>query len=207
MQKFKTLPCDYTDGGLNSVDIFSKILGLQCSWVRRLFNNNFHQWKVIPLYLIPKYLCKNFKFHSNLDLRKSRLSKFPKYYQENLYKWGKFLSSSPNLLLVIISQFIWFKKIQIDKTHVFFSGLSDKGLNLTGQLFDRNGKLKTCECLKDELLLKNSEKFKLFQAIHALPKQWREIVASDDGNLSNLFLPDRNLILKKSSLGLKLPWQ
>ena len=147
--KHKTLQCHYTDDGLNSVDIFSEILDLQCSWVRRLFDNNFHQWKVIPLYLIPKYLCKNFKFHSNLDLRKSRLSKFPKYYQENVYTWGKFPSSSPNLLSAIISQFIWFKKIQNDKTHVFFSSLSDKGLNLTGQLSDRNGKFKTCECLKD----------------------------------------------------------
>ena len=120
-KKNATLCCDYTNGGLKSVDIFSKIVSLQCSWVRQLFNNNFHQWKVIPRYLIQKYLCKNFKFHSNLDLRKSRLRKFPKYYQKMLYKWGKFLSSSPCLPSAIISQLLWFnKKIQIDKTHVFF---------------------------------------------------------------------------------------
>ena len=33
-----------------------------------LFDNNFHQWKVIPLYLIHQYLGKNFKFHSNLQV-------------------------------------------------------------------------------------------------------------------------------------------
>ena len=75
---------DYADGGLKSVDIFSKIVSLQCPWVRRLLDNNFHQWKVIPLYLKQKYLCKNFKFHSNLDFRKTLLRKFPKYYQEML---------------------------------------------------------------------------------------------------------------------------
>ena len=93
-----------------------------------------------------------------------------------LYKWGTFLSSSPNLPSAIISQFIWFnKKIQIDKTHVFFSSLSDKGLNFVGQLFDRDGKLETCECLKDEFSLTNKDKFKLFQIFHALPKQFHAL--------------------------------
>ena len=39
--------------------------------------------------------------------------------------------------------------------------------------------------------------------IHALPKQWHEIVATYDGNLNDGFLPGHNLILKKSSLRLK----
>ena len=53
---------------------------------------------------------KNFKFHSNLDLRKTLLRKFPKYYHEMFYELGKFLSSSPNLPSAIISQCIWFNK-------------------------------------------------------------------------------------------------
>ena len=76
-----------------------------------------------------------------------------------LYKWRTFLSSSPNLPSAIISQFIWFnKKIEIDKTHVFFSSLPHKGLNFVGQVFGRDGKLKICECLKDEFSLTNNEK-------------------------------------------------
>ena len=65
--KHTVLCCDYADGGLKSVDIFSKTVSLQCSWVTRLFNNKFHLWKVISHYLIQKYLCKNFKFNSVLD--------------------------------------------------------------------------------------------------------------------------------------------
>ena len=72
--------------------------------------------------------------------------------------------------------------------------MSDKYLNFVGQLFDRGTKLTTCECLKDELSLRNSKKFELFQVIHALPKQWHEIVATYDGDLSNVFLPNRNLV-------------
>ena len=45
-----------------------------------------------------------------------------------LYKRGKFLSSSLNLPSAY------------------------KGLNFVGQLFDRDGELKTCKCLKDIFL-------------------------------------------------------
>ena len=70
--KHTTLCCDYTDGGLKSVDIFSKIVSLQCSWVRRLFHNNFHQWKVIPLYLINLLLSIILKniFYNQTSIRK-----------------------------------------------------------------------------------------------------------------------------------------
>ena len=67
--KHDTLSNDYENGGLKSVDIFSKIVGLQCSWIRRLFDENFHPWKVIPLYLTEMHFGKNFKFHPNFDLR------------------------------------------------------------------------------------------------------------------------------------------
>ena len=43
--KRSTVCNDYDNGGLKSVDFFSKIVSLQCSWIKRLFDNNFHQWK------------------------------------------------------------------------------------------------------------------------------------------------------------------
>ena len=63
--------------------------------------------------------------------------------------------------------------------------MSDKGLNFVGQIFDRDGKLKTCKCLKDEF--PKTKKLKLFQIIDALSKQWREIEATHDDNLSNVY--------------------
>ena len=47
--KNSTLCNDYENDGQKSLDIFSKVVSLQCSWIKRLFDNNFHQWKVIPL--------------------------------------------------------------------------------------------------------------------------------------------------------------
>ena len=80
--KNSTLCNDYEYDGLKNVNIFSKVISLDCSWIKRLFDNNFHQWKLIPLYLIRQYLGKNSKFPSNLEISHSVLCKFPKFYKE-----------------------------------------------------------------------------------------------------------------------------
>ena len=66
--KEKTLINNFDKGGLKDADIPSKIASLQCSWVKRLFDRNFHEWKIIPLFLFEKYLGKNSKFHGSLDI-------------------------------------------------------------------------------------------------------------------------------------------
>ena len=49
--KHETLCNDYKGGGLKNIDILNKIISLQCSWIRRLYDNSFHEWKLIPLFL------------------------------------------------------------------------------------------------------------------------------------------------------------
>ena len=65
--KHSTLCNGYENGGLKNVDLRNKITSIQYSWVKRLFEDDFHDWEVIPLFLIGKYLCKNFKFHNNIE--------------------------------------------------------------------------------------------------------------------------------------------
>ena len=50
----KTLCNNFENGGLKHVDISSKIISLQCSWLRKLCDENFHEWKIIPSHLINK---------------------------------------------------------------------------------------------------------------------------------------------------------
>ena len=65
--KHSTTRMDYQNGGLKNVDDFFKTISLQCWWFRRLFDNSFHQWEVIPLFFINKIFGVHFKFYSNLD--------------------------------------------------------------------------------------------------------------------------------------------
>ena len=56
--KQDTLCKDYENGGLKDVDITFKIISLQCSWVKRLYDNSIHDWKIIPLHIITQKLGK-----------------------------------------------------------------------------------------------------------------------------------------------------
>ena len=42
--KHTTLICNYEDGGLKDIDIKSKLKSLHMSWIKRLYNQNFHPW-------------------------------------------------------------------------------------------------------------------------------------------------------------------
>ena len=61
---------NYENGGLKNVNITAKISSLQSSWMKRLFEENFHDWKTLPLHIIHKSLGKKFVFHSNLKVNK-----------------------------------------------------------------------------------------------------------------------------------------
>ena len=70
---YETLCNDYKGGGLKILilnkilkRILNKIISLQYSWIRRLYDYSFHEWKLIPLFLIRNSFGNSFKFHSNL---------------------------------------------------------------------------------------------------------------------------------------------
>ena len=87
--------------------ILSKVISLQCSWIKRLCDNSSYPWKIIPFYLIDTYLGKNFwQFHSNLGIPANEIKRFPIYYKQMLNRWSENLSSSPSLPPAIASQVI-----------------------------------------------------------------------------------------------------
>ena len=97
------------------MDILSKVISLQCSWIRRLYNNSSHSLMIIPSYLIDIYFRKDFKFHSNLFIPANKIKRFLIYYKQILKRWSEKLSSSPSLPSAIASQVIWYNKyIKVD---------------------------------------------------------------------------------------------
>ena len=66
--KHTTLCNEYEQGGLKNVDIFSKITSI---FSPRLYDDIFHAWKVLPLFLIKNHPGKNFVFHSNLSIKQN----------------------------------------------------------------------------------------------------------------------------------------
>ena len=78
--KHGTLCNGYEIVGIKNVDLRNKMTSMQCSWVKRLFEDDFHDWKIKPLFLIGKHLGKTFKFHNNIVKSNGILSKFPSFH-------------------------------------------------------------------------------------------------------------------------------
>ena len=83
--KHSTLSNSFATGGLTNVDINTKIAGLQCSWIKRFYDDSFHERKLIPLHLINTTITRAFKFHPSLPLS-LQLDQFPKFYQ-NIFQF------------------------------------------------------------------------------------------------------------------------
>ena len=195
--KHSTLYNGYENGGLKNVDLRNKITSIQCSWVKRLFEDDFHDWKVIPLFLIGKHLGKNFKFHNNIDLSNDILSKFPYFYQDIFIKWINNYTAKPTLPSMILSEFIWFNSnIKVDSKPVHFSFFSDKNVNFIGQLFNENGNIKPWEDIKIEFHLKDTQKIYWLQIIDALPKSWKDAILKGKRNSKKLVVFDHHIVRK-----------
>ena len=116
----KTVCKRYENGGLKNVDIRNKVNSIQSSWVKRLYHDCFHEWKIIPLYQLSKTF-PSFKFHSNLFFNKSSLKKLLIFYRHMLNSWSQSLLGSPETSSWILSQFLWFNKyIKIEVTVIHF---------------------------------------------------------------------------------------
>ena len=121
---------DYEGGGLKNINILNKIISLQCSWIRRLHDNSFHQWKLIPLFLIKKSFCSSFKFHSNLLFKRNKINFFPSFYKEIFLYRKKYIARKPEIPSCILSQYLWYNEnIQVDKNSIYLVRFSEKNIS------------------------------------------------------------------------------
>ena len=112
------------------MDILSKVISLQCSWIKRLYDNSPHPWKIIPSHLIDTYLGKNFKFHANLCIPANKIKRFPIYYKEILKRLNENISLSPSVPSLISSQVIWYNKcIKEGNKTIYNFKISRKDIN------------------------------------------------------------------------------
>ena len=181
-----------------------------CSWIKRPYDENFHEWKIIPSYLIKTIFCENFKFYPCIEPSIRSLKNVPNFYKEMIANWAKCLSWFLSLEFpcslpsVILSQFLWFNSnIKIDKKSIFISGFASKNINFVGQIFHEKGKTKSWDYNKSEYNLESKLKYRWIQLTDALPKLWKDRILNCVGNSTNLCIFDHHLIKKKQLVLLK----
>ena len=187
--KHKTLSNTFETGSLKNVDVNLKVLSLQCSWVKKLYDENFHEWKIIPLHLIRITLGQNFKFHSNLSYDTKLLTSFPVFYRNIFRYWSQYFTVSPDLLSCILSSFLWHNKdILISNKPIYFKHFSNSNLNYFTQLFYDMGNTKEWMKLKHEFNLNNNLYLKWMQLIHSIPQKWKNTINNNGISENLLFL-------------------
>ena len=148
--KCETICKDFQYGGLKNIDIKSKIISLQCPWIRKLYDESFHEWKIILLALIKNTFAECFIFHPNLDFNIS-LNLFPEFYINILHAWKNtfaFLSLTPSSLR---SQFVWFNKdIKINNKPFHFQDFSKENINFVEYLCKPSRIFKSWSEIKSE---------------------------------------------------------
>ena len=193
--KHETLCNDYKAGGLKNVDIPSKIIALQCYWIRRLYDNSFYEWKLIPLYLIEKSFGIAFKFHSNLLFKSNKINFFLSFYRQIIFNWKKHLAMITKVPSCMLSQYLWHKRsIQVDNSSVYFLKFSEKNINYVSQLFSDNGSIKQWHEFKREDNLHGSFYFQWLQLIDSIPQRWKIIIKENYENAINLIIDDHHLV-------------
>ena len=151
------------------VNVFS-VLGL-----KKLYDDCFHEWKMIPLHLLNEYFGLSFKFHSNLHFESKLLKKtFHPFTCKLLMNWKKYFIETPITPYCILSQFSWYNSyIKIDNKTVYLKFFSTKNINFINQLFNTDGSVKNWNILKTEYAPQNKDQFFWLKLINAIPKMWK----------------------------------
>ena len=132
--KHETLSMDFKAGGLKNFDIRFKFVSLQCSWIKKVYDDCFHEWEIIPLHLLDKCFGPSVKFHSNLRFESKLLKHFPSFYKQILMNWKKYFIVPPITISDILVQLIWYNSyIKIDKKAVYLKSFSTKNINFITQ--------------------------------------------------------------------------
>ena len=120
--KHSTLIGECTDSGLWGLDIPSSLTSVKISWIRRLFDNNYHPWKTLAKRFLHK-VGGLYIFHFDLKLSEQSLynvKRLSSFYKDLVLLWEKY----SNLLV----------QREVNKTTVFSQAIfNNKNLLLKGE--------------------------------------------------------------------------
>ena len=114
------------EGGLRDVDILSSLKSLKVSWIRRLFDDNFHPWKLFAEHF-PRLIGGQYIFHENLKIAKSvdgLVKKLPEFYRNLLSVWSHnshiLITSEINHPTDVLKQQLFNNKFVLKKKDALF---------------------------------------------------------------------------------------
>ena len=186
--KHITLIGNYAEGGLKDIDIKTKIDALHLSWVNRLYDGNFHPWKLIPTFLFKKLSqCSSTIFYPNFDVNSSHFLSFPVFYKNIIAKWISFSRSEPITVSSILSESIWHNcNIRIGNCVIRPAFFNMNQPLFFSNLFDANGNFISWAHFRDKYSINNKLYFRWLQLKSCLPRSWVNTISTNLRNFYNL---------------------
>ena len=142
--KHFTLIGEYYNGGLKDIDIETKFKALKLTWIKRLFDDSDHPWKIIPTKFL-KLPNHNLISHRNFSVDQTSLSKIqgiPVLYVDLLRYWGEFSKFELDDHQILLSESLLFNYfIKIGERSIFLKNFSEISINTVGDVFNMDGSI------------------------------------------------------------------
>ena len=180
--KHSTLIADYSEGGLKSVDIDSKLKAMKLTWVKKLSDNNDHPWKIIPsnCFILPNgesIFHRNFQSNVSFNLE---ISNLPLFYKEIVELWLEFSSQKIDTNSTSHSESLWYNShIRINNDTLFIWEFHLAGINKVGDFYESDGELERFDQLSQNNIPKEMY-FKWMQLTDAIASFWKRSLMLHD---------------------------
>ena len=176
--KHSALIGGYSKGGLKDVDIRSKFKSLHLNWITRLYDRNFHPWKLIPLYFLNSASSNTILFHPNLCVPDIMIRDVPDFYKNIILLWKNISQNPPTTTAMVLSECLWFNShIKVDNNPITPLFCGKNSTIYLSDLFTNDGHFISWETASLKLNIRNH--FKWIQIRSAIPVVWKEILQRD----------------------------
>ena len=173
--KHSSLIAEFSKGGLKDIDIPSKFKSLHLGWIKRLFDDNFHPWKNIPLHYIKSVSYNTSLFLPNLLIPDNLLQDVPEFYRNMIVYWCELSQTEPSTSAMVFSESLYFNSfIKINNSPISPSFLGVKKNIFLSDVFSDEGLLIPWEVASVKFSMTNY--FKWMQIANSIPGKWKEIV-------------------------------
>ena len=174
-------------GGLKDIDIELKIKALKLSWIRRLYDETEHEWKIIPKFFIEK-LSKNIFFP---NLKVNIKNKLPTFYKNMIREWESLADCDPLTIENVLFQSIRFNsKILINGSVITWHDASELFVN---NFYDELGRIMDWEVFKHKNGKNDNFFFKWRQILDSIPRGWKGIIARESASGQSYANPEPHL--------------
>ena len=177
--KYDALIGDLGDGGLNFPDIASYIETQKIMWVKRLLEDDYKQWKIIPS-IYTSTICTRKTLGSNFNVKCIPKNCIP-FYKHCLESWSKFTYVQPKSSEEVMIQPLFNNRL-LDFTlpKVFTSFMTKNNIFTVKDIYKPNGSIKS---FSDVVPLKSKQYRQHYlnwlSLVKQIPTYWKQFISNE----------------------------